>query len=166
MSKGKRALPCKWVYKVKLSPTDAKPRYKARLVAKGFKQQQGIDFDEIFSPVVKMTTLRTVLALVAREDLELVQLDVKTAFLHGDLHEDLYMEQPAGFVAHGSEDMVCRLCKSLYGLKQAPREWYQKFDAFMRSEGYMRSHEDPCLYTRRAADGSLIVLILYVDDMP
>ena len=165
LPKGKKALPCKWVYKVKLSPADGTPRYKARLVAKGFKQQQGIDFDEIFSPVVKMTTLRTVLALVAREDLELVQLDVKTAFLHGDLHEDLYMEQPAGFVAHGSEDMVCSLRKSLYGLKQAPREWYQKFDAFMRSEGYMRSHEDPCLYTRKAADGSLIVLILYVDDM-
>ena len=112
-----------------------------------------------------MTTLRTVLALVAREDLELVQLDVKTTFLHGDLHEDLYMEQPSGFVAHGSEDMVCLLCKSLYSLKQAPREWYHKFDAFMRSEGYMRSHEDPCLYTCKATDGSLIVLILYVDDM-
>ncbi|MCO5574640.1 hypothetical protein L7F22_028429 [Adiantum nelumboides] len=112
LPKGKKALPCKWVYKIKLS-SDAKPRYKSRLVAKGFKQQKGIDFDEIFSPVVKMTTLRTLLALVATEDMELKQMDVKTAFLHGDLHEDLYMEQPVGFVVHASKKLVCWLRKIL-----------------------------------------------------
>ena len=95
---GKRSLSCKWVYKLKVTANDGKPKYKARLVAKGFRQQQGVDFEEIFSPVVKMTTLRCVLALVAREDMELVQMDVKTAFLHGDLHEDIYMQQPEGFV--------------------------------------------------------------------
>ncbi|MCO5567154.1 hypothetical protein L7F22_020842 [Adiantum nelumboides] len=108
LPKGKKALPCKRVYKLKLS-SDAKPRYKARLVAKGFKQQKGIDFDEIFSPVVKMTTLRTLLALVATKDMELKQMDVKTAFLHGDLHEDLYMEQPAGFVVHASRKLGSQL---------------------------------------------------------
>ncbi|MCO5551403.1 hypothetical protein L7F22_004906 [Adiantum nelumboides] len=93
LQKIKKALPCKWVYKAKLSPTDGTPpMYKARLVAKGFKQQQGLDFDEIFSPVVKMAMLCTGLAFVAREDLEFVQLDVKTYFLHGDLYEDLNME--------------------------------------------------------------------------
>ncbi|MCO5558376.1 hypothetical protein L7F22_011958 [Adiantum nelumboides] len=138
LPKGKKALPCKWVYKIKLS-SDAKPRYKARLVAKGFKQQ--------------------------KEDMELKQMDVKTTFLHGDLHEDLYMEQPARFVVHASKKLVCRLCKTLYGLKQSPREWYHKFDAFMRLEGYVRSHEDPRLYACKATDGSLIVLVLYVDDM-
>ena len=97
----KKALPCKWVYKRKVTDNDSTPKYKARLVAKGFKQQQGIDFDEIFSPVVKMTTLRSVLALVANKDMDLVQMDVKTAFLHGDLHEDLYMQQPEGFVEKG-----------------------------------------------------------------
>ncbi|MCO5561025.1 hypothetical protein L7F22_014646 [Adiantum nelumboides] len=142
-----------------MSSMDAKPKYKTRLVAKGFKQQKGIDFDEIFFPVVKMTTLRTLLALVAIEDMELKQMDVKTTFLHGDLHEDLYMEQPIGFVVHASRKLVCRLCKTLYGLKQSPREWYQKIDAFMKSKGYVHSDEDPCLYTRKAMDGSLIVLV-------
>ena len=87
---GKRALPCKWVYKLKVTTNDGKPKYKAGLVAKGFRQQQGVDFEEIFSPVVKMTTLRCVLALATREDMELVQMDVKIAFLHGDLLFMLY----------------------------------------------------------------------------
>ena len=107
------------MYKLKITPNDNKPKYKARLVAKGFKQQQGIDFDEIFSPVVKMTTLRCVLALVAIEDMELDQMDVKTAFLHGDLQEEVYMQQPEGFVEKGKEDLVCLLDKTLYGLKQS-----------------------------------------------
>ena len=88
---GKRALPCKWVYKLKVIANDDKPKYKARLVAKGFRQQQGVDFEEILSPIVKMTTLHCVLALAARENMELFQMDVKTMFLHGDLHEDIYM---------------------------------------------------------------------------
>ena len=88
---GKRALPCKWVYKLKVIANEGKPKYKARLVAKGFRQQQGVDFEEIFSPLVKMTTLHCVLALAATEDMELVQMDVKKTFLHGDLHEDIYM---------------------------------------------------------------------------
>ncbi|MCO5575087.1 hypothetical protein L7F22_028884 [Adiantum nelumboides] len=115
--------------------------------------------------VVKMTTLHTLFALVATKDMELKQLDVKTTFLHGNLHEDLYMDQPTELVAHASKKLVCWLWKILYGLKQAPREWYQKFDAFMRSEGYVRNHEDPCLYTCKTATGSLTVLVLYVDDM-
>ena len=85
-------LSCKWVYKLKVTSDNAKPKYKARLVAKGFKQEKGVDFDEIFSLVVKITTLHTMLALVAKEDMELVQLDVKIAFLHGDLHDEIYMQ--------------------------------------------------------------------------
>jgi len=162
---GKRILPCKWIYKLKVTDSASKPRYKARLVAKGFRQQEGIDFEEIFSPVVKMTTLRCVLALVAQQDMELVQMDVKTAFLHGDLREDIYMQQPEGFEEKSKENMVCKLKKSLYGLKQAPREWYHKFHSFMLSQGYKRSDTDHCLYTKQAKDGSLLILILYVDDM-
>ena len=135
------------------------------MVAKGFKQQHGVAFDEIFSPVVKMTTLRTVLGLVAIEDMELVQMDVKTAFLHGDLEEDVYMKQPEGFEQPGQEELVCKLSKALYGLKQGSRQWYQKFDAFMRSQKFKRSQEDHCLYTRKISDGSLSILILYVDNM-
>ena len=112
-----------------------------------------------------MTTLRCVLALVAKHNLILHQMDVKTAFLHGDLHEEVYMQQPEGYVEKGKEQMVCQLKKSLYGLKQAPREWYHKFHQFMLSQGYKRSEIDHCLYTKQAKDGSLLILILYVDDM-
>ena len=165
LPKDRKALPCKWVYKYKYTSDSASPKYKARLVAKGFKQEYGIDFDETFSPVVKMTTLRMLLSLAANQNLELVQMDVKTAFLHGDLDEDIYMEQPEGYEVLGKEHLVCKLKKSLYGLKQSPRLWYQKFDAFMKTQGYTRSYEDACLYTKNCSDGSFITLILYVDDM-
>ena len=113
---GKRVSPCKWVYKLKVTSNESKPKYKASLVAKGFKQRQDVDFEEIFCLVVKMTTLRCILALAAREDMELVQMDVKTTFLNGELDEEIYMEQPVGFIANGQEGMVCKLLKSLYGL--------------------------------------------------
>lgn len=122
---GKKALQNKWVFRVK-DEIDGSKRYKARLVVKGFQQKRGVDYNEIFSPVVKMTTIRMVLGIVASEDLHLEQLDVKTAFLHGDLEEDIYMAQPEGFPTVGKENLVCKLKKSLYGLKQAPRQWYLK----------------------------------------
>ena len=99
-----------------------KKRYKARLVVKGFAQNKGIEFDEIFSLVVKMTSIRTTLSLVVVEDLHLEKLDVKISFLHGDLEEEIYMQQPQGYEVKGKENLVCSLKKSLYGLKQAPRQ--------------------------------------------
>lgn len=113
-----------------------------------FQQKKGVDFDEIFSPVVKMTSIRVILGMVASMDLELEQLDVKTAFLHGDLEDEIYMEQPEGFKVKSKEDMVCKLKKSLYGLKQAPRQWNKKFDSFMVSSRYKRTVADPCVYIR------------------
>ena len=92
-------------------------------------------------------------------------MDVKRSFLHGDLDEEIYMAQPKGFEKPGKEHLVCKLRKSLYGLKQAPRQWYHKFDTFMRSQGFKRSNEDPCLYVKKPRDGQLIMLSLYVDDM-
>ena len=116
------------------------PKYKPRLVAKGFRQEYGVDFDEIFSLVVKMTTLRFMLRVMAADNLDLIQLDVKTTFVHGDLQEEIYMEQPKGFVATGQElHLVCRLKKSLYGLKQAPRQWYKKFDDFIQLVGFSKT---------------------------
>ena len=100
-------------------------RYKARLVAKGYAQTERVDYNEVFSPVVKYSSIRILLALVAQLDLELVRMDVKTAFLHGDLDEEIYMNQPDGFKVVGKEKMVCKLEKSLYGLKQSPRQWYK-----------------------------------------
>jgi Reverse transcriptase (RNA-dependent DNA polymerase) len=136
LPKGRKALRNKWVFKLKRDGNGELMKYKARLVVKGFGQKQGIDFEEIFSPVVKMTSIRVVLGLVADLDLELEQLDVKIAFLHGDLEEEIYMVQPEGFEVKGKYNMVCKLKKSLYGLKQAPRQWYKKFDSFMMSHGY------------------------------
>ena len=137
LPKGKKVLHNKWVFRIK-QEADGSKRYKARLVAKGFQQKYGIDYTDVFTPVVKMTTIRLVLSMVAAENLELHQLDVKTAFLHGDLEEEIYMEQPEGYTAKGDEGLVCRLKKSLYGLKQAPRQWYKKFDGYMFEIGFTR----------------------------
>ena len=119
---------------------------KAMLVTKGYSQIPGIDYNEVFSPVVKHSSIRTLLSIVAMHDLELEQLDVKTEFLHGELEEDIYMEQPEGFVIPGKEKLVCKLKKSLYGLKQSPRYWYKRFDTFMLSQGFKRSNYDNCIY--------------------
>ena len=139
-------------------------KFKARLVAKGFKQKEGADYTEIFSPVVS-TSIRVLLTIVTCEDLKLEQMDVTIAFLHGSLEEDLYMEQPKGFEAKGKIDLVCKLKKSLYGLKQSPRCWNKRFDDFINKIGFMRSLYDPCVYYKKLTDGSLIYLLLYVDDM-
>ena len=130
---GRNPLPYKWVFRYKYVSDLNTPKYKARLVAKGFKQEHGVDYDEIFSLVVKMTTLLLLLGVVATKDLELEKLDVKTTFLHGDLEEDIYMSQRAGFSVTGEKShLLCRLKKSLYGLKQALSMWYQKFDSDIR----------------------------------
>mgnify|MGYP001011468312 CR=1 FL=1 len=141
--KRKRALHNKWVYRLK-EESDGSKRFKARLVVKGFKQKEGIDYTEIFAPVVKISTIRVVLSIVAAEDLHLEQLDVKTAFLHGDLEEDIYMHQPEGFVEENKGNLVYKLRKSLYRLKQIPRQWYKRFDTFIAKTGFIRCHGDHC----------------------
>ena len=163
LSPGKKALHNKWVYQVK-EEHDGSKRYKARLVVKGFQQKEGIDFTKIFSPVVKLTTIRLVLSMVAVENLPLEQLDVKIAFLHENLEEEIYMMQSEGFQIHGKENLVCRLNKSLYGLKQAPRQWYKRFDGFIYNNGFIRCNMDHCCYFKRL-DDCYIILLLYVDDM-
>ncbi|KAH9800564.1 hypothetical protein KPL71_000708 [Citrus sinensis] len=150
---------------IKRDGNDQVERYRARLVVKGYAQKEGIDFNEIFSPVVRLTTVRVVLAMCATFDLHLEQLDVKTAFLHGELEEEIYMLQPEGFAEKGKENLVCRLNKSLYGLKQAPRYWYKRFDSFIMSLGYNRLSSDHCAYYKRFEDNDFIILLLYVDDM-
>ena len=134
-------------------------------MVKGFSQKQGIDFDVIFSPVVKMSSIWVVLGLVASLDLRLEQLDVKTAFLHGDLKEEIYMDKLEGFKVKGKEHMVCKLKKSLYGLKQAARQWYKKFDSFIVGHEYTRTNADHCVYIRKFPNGKFVILLLYVDDM-
>ncbi|GJR70550.1 retrotransposon protein, putative, ty1-copia subclass [Tanacetum coccineum] len=160
---GQKLVSSKWLYKIKEGIKGVqKPRYKARLVARGFTQRAGIDYNEVFSPVVRHTSIRVILALTACKDYELEQLDVKTAFLHGNLEEVIYMRQPPGY-EQGNK--VCLLKKSLYGLKQSPRQWYRRFDEYMLSNGFKRSSYDSCVYYRSYAPGEYIYLLLYVDDM-
>ena len=164
LPKGRKALKNKWVFKLK-NEDKKLLKYKARLVVKGFGQKQGIDFDENFSLVVKMCSIRVILGLAASMNLELEKLDIKTAFLHGDLDEEIFIKQPEGFKVKGKENMVYKLKKSLYELKQAPRQWYKKFDSFMMSQEYKRTSADPSVYVRRFHDDTFIILLLYVDDM-
>ncbi|GJT27804.1 transposable element [Tanacetum coccineum] len=166
LPEGKKAIGCKWVYAKKEGfPGQDNVRYKARLLAKGYAQKEGIDYNEVFSLVIKHSSIRILLALVAELDLELVQMDVKTAFLHGDLEEEIYMVQPEGFKVAGKAHEVCKLHKSLYGLKQSPRQWYKQFDKFMMDSKYTRSKYNHCVYLKKLQDGSFIYLLLYVDDM-
>jgi hypothetical protein len=158
---GRKAVKSKWVHKIK-----SDGRYRARLVAKGFTQIPGIDFDETFSPVARFESLRLLLALAALEDWEIHQLDVKSAFLNGVLDEEIYMEQPQGFIIPGQEHKVCRLKKAIYGLKQASRAWNQQFHGVLTELGFTRTYSDAGVYVyhQRTGDGPLIV-ILYVDDI-
>ncbi|CAJ2666407.1 unnamed protein product [Trifolium pratense] len=161
---GMKAIGCKWVFKTKRDSLGSIERYKARLVAKGFTQKEGIDYTETFSPVSKKDSLRVILALVAHFDLELHQMDVKTAFLNGDLEEEVYMKQPEGFFSNDGEHFVCKLKKSIYGLKQASRQWYLKFHGIISSFGFVENPMDQCIY-QKVSGSKTCFLILYVDDI-
>ncbi|GAX85911.1 hypothetical protein CEUSTIGMA_g13327.t1, partial [Chlamydomonas eustigma] len=161
---GVTLVPVKWVFKVKRDSSGNIERFKARLVAKGFKQREGIDYHEVYAPVSKHTTLRALLSLVATEDLELQQLDVKTAFLNGVLEEEIYMVQPPGF-EEGGKNAVCKLEKALYGLKQAPRAWHTKLRKELELLGFTASKADAGLFVRYGKQRSdNVYLLVYVDD--
>ena len=161
----RKAIGNKWVYKIKRDSNDQMERYCTRLMVKGYAKKEGIEFNEIFYLVVRLTTVRIVLAMCATFDLHLEQLDVKTAFFHGGLEEEIYMLKPEGFVETEKKTLVCKLNKSLYGLKQAPRYSYKRFDSFIMSLGYNRLSSYHCAYYKRFEDNDFIILLLYVDDM-
>ena len=146
----------------------ANGHFKARLVTKGFTQVQGIDYEETFSLVSRYESIRYILAHAALLDWEIEAMDVKTAFLYGELKEEIYMEQPEGFVVKGQEKKVCKIVKSIYGLKQAGRVWYELMaDTLRKKLGFEQIHSDAGVYVphQRGGNQTKIILILYVDDL-
>ena len=163
LPKEKKLVGCKWVFTVKYKADGTLERYKARLVAKGYTQTYGIDYLETFSPVAKMNTVRILLSLAANYGWSLQQFDVKNAFLHGTLEEEIYMEVPPGF--NFEKGKVCKLRKALYGLKQSPRAWFGRFATVMKAMGYKQSQGDHTLFIKHSTSGGVIALIVYVDDI-
>lgn len=154
----------KWIFKNKLHPDGSLERRKARWVVRGFSQRPGVDFHQTFSPVIKPTSIRTVLHLAAVRRWPVHQLDVKNAFLHGDLAERVYCHQPAGFVDDTRPNQVCLLVKSLYGLKQAPRAWFQRLRNYLCTIGFIPTRSDSSLFVY-SCDDMLAYLLVYVDDI-
>ncbi|CAL5408817.1 unnamed protein product [Camellia sinensis] len=165
LPKGHKSIGVKWVYKTKLNAQSKIEKYKARLVAKGYKQQLGIDYNEVFAPVARHDTIRLVIALAAQKSWPIFQLDVKSAFLHGDLQEEVYVDQPPGYVCQGNETKVYKLRKALYGLKQAPRAWYSRIEAYFLKSGFQKCPYEPTLFIKSESDGKLLIVCLYVDDL-
>lgn len=159
---GKKAIGCKWVFKIKLKADGTVERFKARLVAKHYTQKFGFDLYETFSTVVKMATARCIIALAASKNWHLYQLDVNNAFLHGDLHEEVYMKAPEGYP--NLDKKVFKLIKSLYGLKQASRPWFAKLLGELLKLGYIQSNNDYSLFIKQNKD-SIVIAVVYVDDM-
>ena len=141
-----KSIGVKWIFKVKRDASGKISKYKARLVAKGYVQRFGIDYEEVFAPVARLETIRLLIALAASHNWEIHHLDVKSAFLHGELKEEVYVDQPDGFIKKGKERHVYKLSKALYGLKQAPRAWNSRLDATMKELGFTRCKQEQAVY--------------------
>ncbi|RVW82418.1 Retrovirus-related Pol polyprotein from transposon TNT 1-94 [Vitis vinifera] len=165
LPRGKKPVGCKWIFTIKYKADGNVDRYKARLVAKGFTQSYGIDYQETFAPIAKLNTVRVLLSLAANLDWSLHQLDVKNAFLNGDLEEEVYMDIPAGLETTSNFNKVCRLRKSLYGLKQSPRAWFERFTKVVKGYGFVQCQSDITLFVKHFPEGKLAIIIVYVDDI-
>lgn len=157
-------LGCRWIFRVKLNADGTVKCLRSRLVVKGYDQEEGIDYLDTYSPVVKSPTIRAMLHLATVNKWEIKQLDVKHAFLYGDLTETVFMHQPPGFINPEKPGYVCKLNKAIYGLKQAPRAWFNRFSDFLLDFGFICSLRDPSLFIYRK-NGDIMLLLLYVDDI-
>lgn len=162
LPEGKKAVKCKWVYATKRDVNGKIIKFKARVVAKGFSQTHGIDYEETFSPVVRYTSIRMLMAIAAHEDLEIIQMDAVTAFLNGKLEEDVYMEQPKHY--DDGSGKYCKLIKSLYGLKQSSRVWNQTINKVLLDYGLEQCKSDQCIYFR-IEEKDILIITIYVDDI-
>eukprot|EP00873_Tetraselmis_striata_P002189 jgi/Tetstr1/422453/TSEL_013291.t1 len=160
---GRHAIGNKWVFKVKANSDGSVNRFKARLLALGFSQQAGVDYHTTFSPVVKLSTLRTCLAVAGARGMHIHQIDIKTAFLNASLKEEIYMRQPKG--AEDGTHNVLRLLKSIYGLKQASREWYELIHKTLTGLGLARSNSDTSMYSMNHPRYGICIVLVYVDDI-
>ena len=161
---GVKPIGCKWVFKKKINMDGNVQTYKARLVAKGFKQIHDIDYDETFSHVVMVKSIRIFLAITAYHDYEIWQMDVNTVFLNVSLEEDVYMTQPEGFVSPRDARKICKLCRSIYGLKQASRRWNIHFDQTVKEFGFIQNEDESCVY-KKVSGSHVAFVVLYVDDI-
>ena len=161
---GRKPVGCKWIFKTKCTSDGKVERYKARLVTKGYTQKPGEDYDETFSPVVRYSSIRTLLAFAVQNGMIIHQMDVVTAFLNGTLDEDIYMEQPPGYIKKGEEHLVCKLKRSLYGLKQSSRCWNTVFKQYMESINFKQCTADPCIFVT-GEEADLTIVAVYVDDL-
>lgn len=164
LPKGHKPIGLKWVYKLKNDTDGAILKDKARLVAKGYVQKYGVDFEEVFAPVTRLETVRLLLALAAKNGWKIHHLDVKSAFLNGEIQEEVYVTQPEGFVKENEEHKVYKLLKALYGLRQAPRAWYARLNKCLEDLGFTKCPYEHAVYVRREGNESLIVGV-YVDDL-
>ena len=162
LTPGQSVVGCKWIYKIKTRFDGSIEHYKARLVAKGFTQEYGIDYEETFALVARISPVRALLAVAAASKWDLFQMDVKNVFLNRDLSEEFYMQPPPGLSVDSNK--VCHLRRALYGLKQAPRAWFAKFSSTIFRLGYTANPYDSALFLHRTDTGT-ILLLLYVDDM-
>jgi hypothetical protein len=161
---GRRAIGLKWVFKVNKNQLGEVVRHKARLVVKGYAQQQGIDFEEVFAPVARLESIRLLLALAAEEGWQVHHMDVKIAFMNGDLQKEVFVQQPPRFIQPGQEHKVLELHKALYGLHQTPRAWNLKLDEKLNMLGFIKCNADHAIYCR-GGKGERLIVGVYVDDL-
>jgi hypothetical protein len=159
---GRKAITSKWVFRIKRNANGSIDKYKCRVVARGFNQTYGVDFTETFAPVVRSSSLRSMLAYAVQRKMKIDQMDVETAYLNGSISEEIYMRQPDGYAEPGKEHLVCRLHKSLYGLKQSGRCWNQKLVEFLKSKGFIQLKSDSSIFF---CPDPFIIITVYVDDL-
>lgn len=161
---GKKVIGLKWIFKLKKDAEGNIVKHKARSVAKGYVQEHGVDYDEVFAPVTRLETVRLLLELAVKSEWEVHHLDVKTAFLNGEIIEDVYVAQPEGYEKEGKKHLVYKLLKALYGLRQAPRTWYTKLNASLESLGFKKCPSEYVVYTKQEGDDKMMIAV-YVDDL-